>query len=250
MKRTALEAAIVLGLSLSACGLSPHAAPTATPTETRPPAATATEIPPTPTETFTPPPSETPTATPFAPFEVVIASTNAANLRAGPGYLFLIMKVLKPGTKVLLLGRAPGSEWFYVQTADSLKGWVFGKLLQQSEDLLHAPLVEPTDFGVIRGRVLDSAGTPIRGIGFNVIRRLAPAEPGNPVVTDSNGEFYCFLPYKGGVWTVTFNAVACDSNVWQDTECTYYKEGYQGIVQPPAADVRLPQSDILQFTWK
>jgi uncharacterized protein YgiM (DUF1202 family) len=248
MKQTVLEAAVLSGLILSACGAKPQATPTAAPTIPPPPTATETEIPP--TLTAIPMPTDTPTATPFIPFEAVIASTDAANLRAGPGYLFLILKVLQPGTKAFLLGRAPGSEWFFVQVNDSLKGWVFGKLLRQDDDMLNAPIIEPTDVGVIRGRVLDAGGTLLRGIGFTVIRRLAPAEPGDVVTTDSNGEFYSFLPYKGGVWTVTFNAVACDSNVWKDAECTYYKEGYQGIVEPPAQDVRLPQTDILQFTWK
>jgi uncharacterized protein YgiM (DUF1202 family) len=250
MKPTKLAVAVLLGASLSSCGLAPRAAPSMTPAAALPPTATATEVPPTPTETLTPSPTETPTETPFVPFDAYIASTDAANLRVGPGYLFLILKVLRPGTKVLLLGRAPGSEWFLVQTANDLQGWVFGKLLRQDEELLHAPVVEPSDAGVIRGRVLDAAGTPMRGIGFNVIRRLAPAEPGNPVVTDADVEFYCFLPYKVGVWTVTFNAVTSDSNVCADAKCTYYTQGYQGIVEPPAADVRLPQSDILQFTWK
>jgi uncharacterized protein YgiM (DUF1202 family) len=249
MNRTATLSWIAIAICLSACGLA-GASPTATPTATHPPTATDTERP-TPTDTPTPTPTETPTATPFVPFEIVIASTDAANLRAGPGYLFLVMKILKPGTKILLLGRAPGSEWFYVQTADALKGWVFGKLLREDKDLMNAPIVEPADFGVIRGRVLDAAGTPIRGIGFTITQRANPQRPANPAVTDSNGEFYGFLPYKGGVWTVTFNnAVACDSNVWKDAECKAYQSGYTGTVEPLAADVRLPQTDILEFTWK
>ncbi|MBN1438529.1 MAG: SH3 domain-containing protein [Anaerolineales bacterium] len=248
MNRTTLSIAIVIGGSLAACTLAPGASPTAAPTATLPPAATATERPPpTVTPTFTP--TDTPTATPFLPFEIAIASTDAANLRAGPGYLFLILKILPPGTKVQLLGRAPGSEWFLVQTANNLEGWVFGKLLRRDEELLHAPIVEPSDAGVIRGRVLDSAGTPMLGIGFTVSRRAAPAEPGNPVVTDANGEFYSFQPYKGGVWTVTFTGVACESNAWLDAGCTYYKEGYRGAVEPLARDVRLPQEGILEFTW-
>ena len=96
----------------------------------------------------------------------------------------------------------------------------------------------------------DAAGIPIRGIVFTVIRRTAPDSPANVVVTDGDGEFYSYMPYTGGVWTVTHKGIACESNVWSGPDCAYYKEGYRGVVQPPAADVRLPQTDILEFTWK
>jgi hypothetical protein len=238
------------GLLFSACALAPQAPATATVAATPTPLAGQTEIPPSPTETPIPAPSDTPTATPFVPFTVAIASGDAANLRAGPGYLFLIVKVLPPGTNALLLGRAPGSEWFYIQVNESVNGWVFGKLLKPDEEIFHAPILEPADFGCIHGRVRDENGIPIRGVVFIVIRRSAPDKPANVVVTDSNGEFFSFLPYTGGVWTVTHKGIACESNVWMDPDCMYYKEGYRGIVQPPAADVLLPQTDILEFTWK
>jgi hypothetical protein len=241
---------MVLGFSLSACALAPRPAPTATETATLPPTATNTEQPPSPTPTLTPTLTELPTATPYIPFEILVARTDAANLRVGPGYLFLIVKVLKPGTRALLLGRSPGSEWFYVQVNDSLKGWVYGKLLNQDNDLLNAPILEPDNASPIHGRVLDTAQTPLHGIEFTVRLSSNPLSPADVVSTDSNGEFFSFLPFFGGVWTVTFNAVACDSNVWYDTSCEYYKKGYMGIVEPPSRAVRLPQEGILEFTWK
>ncbi|MBN2086709.1 MAG: SH3 domain-containing protein [Anaerolineales bacterium] len=237
------------GFFLTACALAATPEPTATHSPA-PPTATDTEVPPAPTATLTPTETPLPTATPFVPFNVIIAATDAANLRAGPGFHFLILKVLKPGTQALLIGRAPGSEWYYVETKDSLRGWVFGMLLKQTGDLFHAPLVEPENASLIRGRVLDAAGTPINGIGFTVRLRTSPDSPANAVLTDSGGEFFSYLPYTGGVWTVTHNAVACDSIVWFDSTCTYYKKGYSGIVEPPARDVRLPQEGILEFTWK
>jgi hypothetical protein len=150
-----------------------------------------------------------------------------------------------------LLGRSPGGEWFNLQVTGTLKGWVYGKLLQKDPNLQQAPVVEPEDVRLIHGRVRDGAGTPIRGVNFGVIRRAFPTDPGNPVVTDSAGEFFAYLPgSSGGVWTVTFTDVACDSNVWKDAGCKTYKDGYQGILSPLAMDVRLPQTDMMEFTWK
>jgi uncharacterized protein YgiM (DUF1202 family) len=238
----------VIGFLLTACALAATPEPTATPTPA--PTATDTEAPPTPTAAFTPTDTAVPTATPFAPFEIVVARTDAANLRAGPGYLFLIVKILQPGTKAMLLGRSLGSEWFYVQVSDSLKGWVYGKLLNQDDQLLNAPIIEPDNASMIRGRVLDTAGIPLSGIVFTVRLSTSPDRPPDIVSTDPTGEFYSFLPYFGGVWTVTFSKADCSSNVWFDRECEYYKKGYLGIVSPPARAVRLPQEGILEFTWK
>jgi len=240
--------AAVIGFLLTACALAATPEPTATLIPA--PSATDTEVPPVPTETFTPTDTVIPTATPYIPFEIVVARTDAANLRAGPGYLFLILKILQPGTKAMLLGRSLGSEWFYVQVSDSLKGWVYGKLLNQDDQLLNAPIVEPDNASPIHGRVLDTDGTPLNGIVFTVRLSTSPDSPADVVSTDPTGEFYSFLPYFGGVWTVTFSKADCSSNVWFDKECEYYKNGYSGIVSPPARAVRLPQEGILEFTWK
>jgi uncharacterized protein YraI len=248
MRRSVRSWVLVFGLLLSACALAATPEPTATPTTTASP--TATENP-TPTEAPTPAPTETPTATPFVPFEVTVASGNAANLRAGPGYLFLVLRVLQPGSKLQVLGRARGDEWFYVQVNNFVKGWVFGKLLRQNEELRNAPVVEPAGVKIIAGEVRDAAGTPIRGVVFNVTWRAKPEAPGNVVVSDADGKFYSYMPLSAsGVWTVTYSGIACDSNVWKDSECKAYKEGYTGNVDPPAQDVRLPQQGLLTFTWK
>jgi hypothetical protein len=249
MKRPTGFLTLLIALGLSACALAATPEPTATPSPALP-TATKTEVPPTPTVTATPSETLLPTSTPFLPFEIVVARTDAANLRAGPGYLFLILKVLKPGTTALLLGRSPGSEWFFVQVNDSLKGWVYGKLLNLDDNLLRAPIVEPENAGQVRGRVQDAAGTLINGLIFTVRLSSSPDSPIDVVSTDPSGEFYSFLPYSGGVWTVTFKEADCSSIVWYDKECNYYKKGYSGIVSPPSRAVRLPQDGILEFTWK
>jgi hypothetical protein len=249
MKRTTVFLPLLIALGLSACALAATPEPTATPSPALP-TATQTAVPPTPTASITPTETPFPSATPYLPFEIVVARTDAANLRAGPGYLFLILKVLKPGTTALLLGRSPGSEWFFVQVNDSLKGWVYGKLLNRDENLLSAPVVEPENAGRIRGRVQDAAGTLINGLVFTVRLSTSPDSPVDVVSTDASGEFYSFLPYTGGVWTVTFKEADCASLVWYDKECQYYQKGYSGIVSPPSRAVRLPQEGILDFTWK
>jgi uncharacterized protein YgiM (DUF1202 family) len=240
---------IALFLFLSACQNAPAATPTIT--VTVPPTATDTPVTPTATPTLTPTATITPTPTEFIPFRVYLLSTNNANLRTGPGYLFPVLRVLTQKSSLTLLGRSPGGEWYYLRVTETLKGWVFGKLLQQDPSLLQAPLIEPEGVKLIHGRVRDGAGTPISGLSFRVVRRAYPNDPANAVVTDSAGEFFSYLPSTaGGVWTVTFTSVACDSNVWKDTGCKSYKDGYQGTLSPLAMDVRLPQTDLMEFTWK
>jgi hypothetical protein len=248
MKPGNLLPAVVFPLLLSACALaaaSPTPTPTAAPTAT----ATDTAVPPAPTPTETPSPTETLTATPFAPYDVVVASHDAANIRSGPGYLFSVLRQAVPGTKLLLLGKAPGGEWFYVKVNDFVSGWVFGKLLRPDGEMQNAPLREPEDAKLVRGRVIDANGIPIRGVVFNVTQKGRPVNL-NVVVTDADGIFYSYLPvWAAGWWTATQAGIACDSNVWEGSDCSVYKSGYRGVVKPLAADVRLPQEEILEFTW-
>jgi len=248
MRRMKFVLFIVLTLFLTACALAATPEPTATPSPA-PPTATDTEVPPTPTATFTPTVTLPPTPTPFVPFNAFIASTDSANLRAGPGYHFLILKVLNAGSQVLLLGRSQGSEWFYVQANDSTKGWVNGKLMRQTDDLLAAPIIDPENSSLIRGRVLDAMGTPMSGLVFTVRVHTSPDGPANVVMTDASGEFFSYQPYRSGIFTVTFKEADCSSNAWYDQNCDYYKKGYMGTVKPPAQNVRLPQEGILEFTW-
>jgi uncharacterized protein YgiM (DUF1202 family) len=249
MKISSILTGIGLALLLAACGGKPAATPTATATPL--PSATATPEPPTATPTTPPTATFTPTPTEFIPFQVYLLATNNANLRSGPGNNFPVLRVLKQGVVLTLLGRAPGGEWYYLQVSQTLKGWVYGKLLQQDPTLQQAPVIEPEGARLIHGRVLDGAGTPILGVDFRVVRRAYPNDPANIVKTDSSGEFFSYLPgTAGGVWTVTFTAVECDSNVWADAGCKTYKEGYQGILSPLAIDVRLPQTGLMEFTWK
>jgi hypothetical protein len=249
MRRIKFFPFIVLTLFLTACALAATPEPTATPTPA-PPTATDTEVPPVPTETPTPTLTNTPSSTPFIPFNAFILPTDSANLRAGPGMHFLILKVLRAGSQVLLLGQSQGGEWYYAEAYDSTKGWLYGKLMKQTGDLLAAPVIEPENSSLIRGRMLDTAGTPMSGLVFTVRLSSNPESPANVVMTDANGELFSYQPYLGGIFTVTFKEADCSSNAWYDLECIYYKKGYMGIVEPPARAVRLPQEGTLEFTWK
>jgi len=199
-------------------------------------------------------PPETPTAavtaTPFIAFTVK-PSVDNLNLRMNPGYLFDAWGVVHQTDTLTVLGKAPGDEWIYVETDQGIKGWVFTELLISEVDLKQVPVQTPTEVVVIRGKVLDLNGIPIKGVGFEVKQGAEAESPNNPVVTDANGEFFAFLPADAsGIWSVNQNAIACTSNVWLDGACTAYKNGYTGTVEPQTISVTLPQTGSLSFTWK
>jgi uncharacterized protein YgiM (DUF1202 family) len=250
MSREKFFAGIALLLLLAGC--APKTGATPIPTVSPPPTATVTPIPPTGTPTSIPTATITPTQTAFAPFNAEI-NTEDVNLRTGPGYFFSVLRVLRLGDMVAVLGQAPDKEWFRVRTADNAEGWVFHWLLQSDIDLQEAPVIEPRDALLILARVRDSNGIPIEGIGFNIARTLNQAKTVmNPVLTNTDGDLYSYMPLgDSGTWVVAFSgSLSCVSNVWTDTSCKSYKPGYQGIVEPASLSITLPSSDVLEFTWK
>lgn len=250
MRRTTWLAVIAIGLSLSACALAPSAAPTAAPTATESLTAAQTVVPPTPTATPSPSATLTSTQTPFLPIRALIIVNNV-NLRTGPGYFFPILKSLPEGSSLTVLGKARGGEWFYVSATGRALGWVFGMLLDATHDLQEAPIIEPDYVLLIRGRVLDAKGTPIQGVVFNVVRILEQNTTANVVVTDPGGDFFSYLPADAlGTWFVAHAGIACKSNVWKGPDCSDYKEGYTGQVEPLFIEVRLPFDGVLEFAWK
>jgi len=107
--------------------------PPVTATAPLPPAsATATPSPlplPTMTATITiVPPTQAP-----SPYAFVIAG--AANVRMGPAEYYPILTQVTYAQVVLLLGRASGGAWYYVQLADSRLGWIHYSLLSVSPGL-------------------------------------------------------------------------------------------------------------------
>jgi SH3-like domain-containing protein len=212
-------------------------------TEAKPPSSTET---PSITSTETAAPS----STPFVPFTASVWAENV-NVRTNPGYLFPALRLIAKGTTLTILGKAPGDEWMYAQAPDGKSGWVFTLLIESDVDLEAVPVIEPQDVQLIKGRVVDSMGTPIQGVGFAILQGTGDRPPTNTVLTDANGEFYSFMPLTArDQWTVTYNAIACKSNVWTDDSCSYYKDPYKGLVDPQSTTVSLPQTGVLEFTWK
>lgn len=197
-------------------------------------------------------PSDTPmpSVTPFTPFVASVWADNV-NVRTNPGYLFPSLKLLAKGSKFTVMGKAPGGEWVQVQLPDGKTGWVFSQLIESSVNFQEIPTIEPVDVQLIKGLVKDSAGVPIKGIGFTILQEAGGKSSSNTVLTDSNGEFYSFMPLSAkGDWTVSFNAIACKSNVWTDDSCTYYKQPYRGVVEPQSVVITLPHTAVLELVWK
>ena len=255
MKKSLLICFAALSALLSACSL-PGSSVTSTPVDTSGVVFTLLQptqiLPPLPSLTATTVPSNTPkpSATPFAPFSASVWADNV-NVRTNPGYLFPSLKLLAQGAAFTVLGKAPGGEWVFVQIQDGKTGWIFSQLIESPIDLQEIPTIEPVDVQLIKGLVKDSAGVPIQGIGFTISQETGGKSLSNTVLTDSNGEFYSFMPLSSkGSWMVTFNAIACKSNVWTDSSCTYYKQPYRGLVEPQSITATLPQTAVLEFLWK
>jgi SH3-like domain-containing protein len=207
-----------------------------------------------PTATYTPTimPTSTPisTATPFVAFSASVLADNV-KVRANPGYLFPSLRLIAQGTPLTILGKSPGDEWMYARIPDGTAGWVFTQLIQSNVDLQAVPVVDPQGVQLIKGRVVDNQGMPIHGVGFSILQGEGENPPTNRALTDSNGEFYSFMPLSAsGGWKVVHDSIACKSNVWTDDSCSYYKEPYKGLVEPQSVVVSLPQSGILEFLWK
>jgi SH3-like domain-containing protein len=238
---------IVFFLLLTACASAPAATPTPIPpTNTLLPSSTPTV---TALPTVTPTATFTPTETPFIPFEAEINTENV-NLRAGPGYLFPVLRIYHEGDPVTVLGKAPGGEWFRVRMKEDVEGWIILWLLNANGHLSEAPIVEPQDVLLIRGRLHDRKGTPMRGIVFTVTRSKDQTTSSNNALTNADGEFFSYMPFNAtGNWVVYNSGISCNSNVWKDESCTSYKAYYQGIVEPESITISLPSTEVLEFTW-
>lgn len=242
MTKKALILMLVI-LIISGCAKS---SPTSTPAATAPAGATPGVFPTIPPLTAV----SAASPTPFTTFTVKPTVDNL-NVRVNPGYMFDAIRLVHQADALTVLGTAPGNEWTYIKTEDGTEGWVFTQLLQSSVDLKQIPLREIKDVQVIKGRVTDASGVPIRGVSFAAGPGVQDASSSNTASTDANGEFYFFIPAaETGTWSLSYTGIACDSIVWSDNTCSTYKTGYTGKVEPATASVLLPQISALNFTWK
>ncbi len=207
--------------------------------------ATATSAPTmSPTETVLP----SPTPTEFAPFTVKV-SVNNFNVRTNPGYLFPVLLMVQEGTELTVYGQAPGGEWIYVKTPSGVYGWVFAKLIFNEPRLSQAPIREPEKVQLVNGFLKDVQGNPISGFQFALVQGSGNNAPRNDAMTDENGEFFAFMPTSSsGVWTVSYVAYACTSNV-VDADCNFLP-GQSKTPDPLIVDITLPINEPLQFIFQ
>ena len=184
--------------------------------------------------------------TPFVPFYAATTAENVV-LRAGPGVKFAPKTTLRQGLQLLVLSRAPGGEWIFVQTPFESTGWISVTLLKSDSDLQSAPLMQPPDVQVIYGRVLNEKNEPVTGLSFGILEDVEGAKSFS-AVTDANGFFYGFLPVTTvGAWSVTFDKATCASST-MDSNCNCI--GACGSASPESVRLILPQVEMIIFEWR
>ncbi len=236
---------LILLLVLSGCALfAPEPSPTPIPTSTAQP----TTPPVIPSSTPEPSPTFTPSPTPFTPFEAHPA-VDYTNLRSNPGYLFAVITMINKDVAFTVLGRSPGGEWMYVETAKGDKGWVFAQLVATDQDLQTAPVMQPQGVKLITGKVTSPQGEPVSGVQYAITQAIGSKTQRTDAMTDAEGIFYAFMPdTAAGIWNVAYTAIACKSNT-MDADCNCIG-GVCGTSDPLWVNVTLPQGELLLFTWK
>ncbi len=188
-------------------------------------------------------PAETAAGTPY-----VVVSADNVNLRTRPGTVFPVSRLLAKGSRLELLGHAPGNEWLYVQTDSKVYGWVLAWLVSGGHDGGAVPEVEPADVLIVKGQVVDRSGAPISGVGFAVTQGTAPSQLRTDATTDQTGTFYAYLPTTStGTWLVSYVSIACTSNT-MDSSCNCI--GSCGKPDPGSVTINMPPQGVLQFVWK
>jgi len=222
-------------------------------------AQTLTAVPPTvppptlaPSQAVTEEPATVPaaTATPEAVgVRYVYTDADNVNLRVLPGTLFKVSRVMPKGSRLQLVGVAPGGDWLNVVNDEGINGWVGADLVKGGFDGPPLPTVTPQEVITVSGRVTDVNGNPISGIGFAVIQKTGSGTSRGDGMTDETGTFYVFLPITAyGNWSVEFVSVSCKSNT-MDANCQCLNN-VCGKPDPQAIEVSLPLPAPLSFTWK
>ena len=237
---------LILGTALG-CTLGetpePTVAPAPSPTPITP---SPTAVPP--TETPEPTPTLEPTET-LPPPEPVNAEVlvEFLNMRSGPSTIHEVVGSYPEGEVVSVVGIAPGGEWVKVNTADDVTGWMYILFLSFEGSLSDVPVIqEVEDSFVVTGNVSDSAGEPIEGITFAVLRIVGDAELRNDARSDQDGNFYAYIPTDIlGTWRVEIVGLACDSRI-MNSDCEV--EGFFNVNR--TAFVELPQAEPLSFVYE
>ncbi len=222
-----IPAVLVLALAIFACTLSPMVGPpsTQTPTVTAP-LLTRTPPPSTPTvyqtKTSTPGTPIPPTATlPPASLTAEVLGERV-NLRDGPSTLHTITGMVPRYVHVSLIGKAPGDEWVFIQTAQGETGWLSTHYLLLHGSMSRLPDIPTGDSYIVAGEVVDGHGNGINGVNLAVYQGEGEDLLRTDAISDASGKFYAYLPVRlGGQWTVEVVGVRCSSWI-MDTSCHYH----------------------------
>lgn len=196
--------------------------------------------------TFTPvPPQVSSTPEEMGKRYMYTAAQNV-NLRVNPGRLFQVSRVMSLGTRLEVLGYAPGREWINVRNEEGIVGWVGIDFVDGGFDGPPPPEVLPADVLLVSGTVLDLNGKPVSGIGIGIFQNPQRDE----VHTDETGTYYLFLPKTlSGSWSLQQLSISCTSNI-MNANCGCLVEGC-GEADPQSYTLIFPIS-ITQynFIWK
>src|SRR3990172_2734377 len=120
-----LAAATSAALALTGCSTPDAKAPTEAPTVPRSTVASPSAKVPTATKTKAPTATKTkaPTLTPI-PRQEAVVQPSSINMRSGPGTQYGIVKILKKGDVLEVLGRNQKGTWLQVRTRAGEEGWV------------------------------------------------------------------------------------------------------------------------------
>ncbi len=181
-------------------------------------------------------PTPKPTPTPYQPIEGRLVLENMT-LFEQPGYLFPVLKVFSSGETVRLLGRAPGTNWFFIATNDGMEGWIKNVGIDFEGNFYNAPEITPQDVLIVHGRVFAPNGTPASLITV-MLNPLGAKDTKMQDVAESDftGHFYFFLPpATSGKWTLVANDWNCRST---------NANGVCGLIGqfPPAQEISLPEA--------
>ena len=188
----------------------------------------------------------TPTPAIAASARYVVTSAENVNLRVNPGRLFKVSRVLAKGTRLQVLGSAPGGEWLNVISDEGIIGWVGLTFVDAGPDGLAESVISPKDAQLITGQVLDVNGNPVGGIGITFFQNAQRDD----VLTDQTGTYYLYIPPNlTGTWGLQFSAISCESNM-MDANCQCLG-GVCGTTDPKEYVINFPLSTAnYNFTWK
>jgi SH3-like domain-containing protein len=127
----------------------PSETPTGSPLEPTP-------SPEAPTATQTPVALATSPSLPSTPVLAAVVTAEALNLRIGPGMGYAIIRTLKAGETLTLLGRTSNGYWLHVRTSELEEGWVSASFVDSNKD----PATVPTAASTPTRTLLD-APTPL-----------------------------------------------------------------------------------------